>query len=304
MAVSTNTYERACNGAYTRTFARTYALFFRQNHDRAHPWGIGVVLCFTLMLMNIAPVGASAKCAAANPSSVSDVYECVATASVSLHNNVNPFINTQKAQCLNLKMVYANVLQQHGVARDKVNEKLPTCEVFAKVLLDLNGEPPFWQSCLGYDGSAEHMVKCLTGMATQANSKHKRQLQMLNNCGVAGMMYESILLSLDDTNSMSMPSNYKRPDCDTFLAKLEASQDSVEASPCADFSENNINAHARRCLLSDQRIKQMSPTLTCQTMRQLYQSKLIQTYGKIPEGFRLLACSVLNPIIEEAQALR
>lgn len=71
------------------------------------------LLVFVLFSLNVSNVNAfaSGACATANPNSVSDVFECVATASVNKFNNANPFTNTQRASCSQLKIVYANVLR-------------------------------------------------------------------------------------------------------------------------------------------------------------------------------------------------
>jgi hypothetical protein len=249
------------------------------------------------------PAYASSSCLSANPSSVSDVFECVATATVNQYNNANPFTNTQKAQCMNLKMVYSNVLMQNGLARDKVEEKLPTCAVFAKVLKDLNGEAPTWEACLGYDGSVNHMVTCLSNLTKNPNA-NGRQSQLLNNCAVAAMSYEAMLMSVNDNNKMTLPDNYKRPDCDTYLSRLQSVNSEVAEAPCAGFSASNINQHARKCLLSEPRLTKSNSTLSCQLLRQTYQVKVIQVYGKVPDGFRLMACSALEPIMDEITALR
>ena len=264
---------------------------------------IGSAALLLTLIFGASPALANAKCLTANPNSANDVFECVATATVNQYNNANPFTNTQKAQCFNLKMLYSNVLIQNGVARDKAEDKLPSCAVFAEVLTELNGEGPMWEGCLNYDGSAKHMVNCLTTMTKSANP-NSRQSQVLSNCAVAAMSYEAMLMSLDDTNKMALPENYKRPECDTYLTLLQAADKNVEDSPCAGFSAANIDAHARKCLLSEDRLTKSNSPLSCQMLRQSYQTKLIQVYGKIPEGFRLMKCSALAPIMTEIEALR
>ena len=255
------------------------------------------LLVFVLFSLNVSNVNAfaSGACATANPNSVSDVFECVATASVNKFNNANPFTNTQRASCSQLKIVYANVLRQSGISNKDIATKLPKCAVFAQVMEDLNGEPPFWLSCLGYDGSVNHMVGCLNGMLESQSVNANKQL--LSNCVMATMAYESIItMSTDNGLAPALPDNYQKIDCDQYLNSLQANVNEINEQLCAGFSGANINEHAKRCLLSDPRLTQSTTPLNCQLLRQIYQKKLIQVYGNVPPGYRLIACSVLNDI--------
>ncbi|WP_395345135.1 hypothetical protein PN836_009770 [Ningiella sp. W23] len=270
-------------------------------------WSVSSLACLLSLLMALMLVGqaqASTQCKAANPSSVSDVFECLATATINQYNNVNPFTNIEKSQCTQIKMMYASVLGAQGVPRDDIAEKLPTCKVLAQAVIELNGEPPIWYDCLDYDGTVGHMTGCLNGMIKAS----KGNPQALGNCMIARMTYETMLTSLsDDTEQPGKPEGYKEIDCDTYLASLKSVTDEVADNPCSGFSPSGINEHAKQCLLSEPRLTQSNAPLSCQSLRQTYQMKLIQVYGAVPAGFRLLACSIMNDIkadIESARAVK
>lgn len=263
-------------------------------------------LCIISMLLSLSPlsVNASQRCAVADPNSVEQVFECVSTATINIHNNANPFSNVQRAMCNNLKSLYNNVLVQNGVSRDALAEKTPSCEVFAKVMYELNGELPIWNSCLAYDGSTRHMVNCLSGMLDAAG-KGRANKQLLANCNTAQTTYEMLLMSLqDDPNSFKMREDYKRIECDQYLSALSQKEPEIEDSPCAGFDPDNVQSHAKKCLLADQSLTKTNTPLNCQALRISYQNNLIRVYGKIPQGFRLLSCSSLDSIIDEILSLR
>ncbi|EAQ97593.1 hypothetical protein [Congregibacter litoralis] len=261
--------------------------------------------CIALLLLGLNGVNAnsSGACASANPTLVKDVFECVATATLNQYSNVNPFSNTQRAQCSQLQMIYMRVLQQQGVSREDLPEKLPECKTFAKVLVELNGAPPFWQACLDYDGTAAHMSSCLLGISQSAGNNASKQI--LANCTIAYTYYETLLMSLNgDGTNPALPGDYAKVECDEFLAQLQRVETAIDDVPCAGFKASEINTHARQCLLSSEALTQSSGPIDCQMMRRVYETSLVQVYGKRPDGYRLLSCAVLNEIKRELKSPR
>ena len=240
---------------------------------------------------------ANSKCLNADPNSVEQVFECVATATINQYNNVNPFARSEQAMCNALQGIYQNVLRVQGVAAQDINGKVPSCEIFAEVLTELNGTPPLWEGCLGYSPGASHMAQCLLSIA-EKSGQYQAAKQQLSNCLIAQSSYETILYSMSFNKQNRLPDNYQKVNCDAYLTALSANDpDANSQSPCAGFDQNNVTAHAKKCLLADEQLRGMKEQLTCQSLRQSYQTKLIQVYGSLPQGFRLLRCSELDNII-------
>lgn len=270
-----------------------------------------IISCLIILaiytVVGVKPANASSQCTTANPESKDAVFECVATATLNRVNNLNPFTNINDDNCYKLKATYQSVLAAHGVKRQDLVGKTPSCRVFAQVMTDLNGETPYWEACLDYTPGVKHMTRCLVAMA---KSKHvgnafTKAAQQLN-CQTGTMIYEMQLAWVSDEPRASLPKNYQKVDCDTFLSQIAKAfgVDNATQHPCAGFSASNINAHAKTCLLADEKLNSTAMPLSCQMLRQTYQTNVIQVYGKVPEGFRMLSCSVLNPIRDQILAKR
>ncbi|MBT0586658.1 hypothetical protein [Alteromonas oceanisediminis] len=261
---------------------------------------IGYAIGLLSLLFFLNQAHASKQCLQADPTSASDVFECISTATMNSHNATNPFGMLPKTQCNLLQETYRNVLRKNGLNAEESAENIPDCRVLAQALVKLNGEPPVWSSCLNYDGTATHMLTCLT--TTLKTTSNRRATASLSNCAAANMLYELMLRSVSEPQRMGeLPDNYEQISCDAFLGQLTEMDENVDELPCAGFSRETINSHAKQCLMSEPRLQNASIKPTCQMLRQVYQAKLITVYGKVPEGYRLLPCSVLNPIADELQ---
>jgi len=248
------------------------------------------------------------NCINANPESATDVYECIATATAVGRANMILFTRTEKLACNKLQGIYSQALAQSGgMTRDQLKAKIPSCDVFSDALMELNGTRPDWHDCLGYDGTTSHVVQCVKGvmeraMAARGVPELRRQAgltTMLSNCIQVTGMYEMMIMSVAGYGAHSMPEGYKRVDCDDYLNNIQSAVTGISKDPCSGFDPNNIAAHARQCIMGNANLANSPMKLSCASLRQTYMGSLTAVYGSLPQGYRSLPCSVLNPISEE-----
>lgn len=257
--------------------------------------------CLFIILLVVVTLGSSRVhssdfCATAEPDNFKQVYDCVATANV--NGLGNPFINMGGMMCVQLKATY-QLVQRANLTTQKDVRQLPSCKIFAQIIEELDGEPPYWKACLGYDGTTEHAVNCLRKF-TEQNSRGKIAQF---NCQAINIAYQSILRMVSDKQNQ-LPENYQDFDCDKTKQIYVTLTGETKGTECSGYSKSNVVEHLKKCIVpTDALLQPFQGKLTCPILRSLYQKKLTIAYGSMPVGFRMLPCSQMKAYIEELNQL-
>ena len=118
------------------------------------------------------------------------------------------------------------------------------------------------------------------------------------------------------------PAGYARPDCTVaadYLAslapKMQITSSTAPAQatggglrpawePCMDYDPADVATHLRRCLGIAGKIPAstfMSLT-SCQSVRSAYEAGLTKAYGRLPDGYVVLPCSVADTVVADVTA--
>ncbi|MEM6669580.1 MAG: hypothetical protein AAF661_10220 [Pseudomonadota bacterium] len=130
----------------------------------------------------------------------------------------------------------------------------PDCAVIAHVVEALHGAPPAWLDCMDYDGSDEHLERCLVGY-TQTRSRGDRAAaargllrldcdRMIRSYeGALGQVYD---FHFDDSGKgRRLPPGYAKPDCavvETLRAELTSLTGQADAQAAADEAARRTEA--------------------------------------------------------------
>ncbi|WP_416306513.1 energy transducer TonB [Neptunicella sp. SCSIO 80796] len=198
--------------------------------------------------------------------------------------------------CPQIKQQYLGLLRAGGASSERV-DNLPSCSIFAQIAMEVSGLEPFWQSCLHYDGSKQHIADCVGAMLNRSPAKNP---SLLASCPLLTMLYETGLLAVsEDPRKLVLPETYTKPDCDFMLQAIESIGIETKGSECSGFTPDDIPAHIKQCLLSDEKFRINIDKLDCNSLRNYYQARLQLAYGKMPDGYTMQRCSVLNQVLDQ-----
>lgn len=271
--------------------------------------------------------GRSAECLGTDPKDFNAVYACMSSFRNS--NGQNVFLgNIATSDCRTVRMEYKGAVEASLVPgadraasmRERQNlshslrdgNLIPSCEILARAVREMTGNPPYWGGCAGWDGAAQdrHLKSCLETM----------KAQRLQGCGDVFARYEQGLRAADPESKL--PVGYARPDCTVaadYLASLaprmqitsstapaQATGGGVRPAwePCMDYDPADVATHLRRCLGIAGKIPASSfMTLTsCQSVRSAYEAGLTKAYGRLPDGYVGLPCSVADTVVADVTA--
>ncbi len=237
-------------------------------------------------------------CKVPNPKSVDAVYNCITQSSI---NGINMFAQIDKMDCARIRGFYTSVLRSSWADAELVKTP-PSCAVFAEVVTELTGKKPFWQGCMNYANSEAHVSSCFSGYLQATGIVNQ---QAMGQCQVALLFYESAVRSASDpvkNKKGLLPENYQKPSCDMINAALNSIDIQLAGAECLGFEKTDSATHVKQCLRPDFLSGKVRYQLDCNQMRQFYQTKLLRSYGRLPEGFSLLRCSVFTKVSDELVA--
>lgn len=98
---------------------------------------LAVLLILEVIATPSSSVYSADLCKTADPTIFSDVFKCMASAK---HRNsqTNMFENNiRTSNCQSISMQYLNILTKQGFTRQEAENRLPSCEIFAKAAEDI-----------------------------------------------------------------------------------------------------------------------------------------------------------------------
>ena len=253
------------------------------------------LVCFLCFTGSAYADKASGVCKAPNPTSVDAVYKCITQSSI---NGINMFAQIDQMDCARIRGFYTSALRSSWADADLVKDP-PSCNVFAEVVEELTGKPAFWSGCMNYTNTESHLSNCVAGYLRLAGQTSQIQL---GQCQLTQLFYESAVRSASDPSKEKrglLPENYQKPNCDLVNSALNGLDIQLAGAECLGFKNTDPALHVKECLRPDFLSGKVTYQLDCNQMRQFYQTKLMRTYGRLPEGFSLLKCSVLTKVSDE-----
>jgi hypothetical protein len=181
---------------------------------------------------------------------------------------------------------------------------LPSCDILAGVMLDLNGARPAWNGCLGYPGGfdREHFRRCLAPIPERST------------CPLLIRNYRQGLMAADRYGQL--PPGYSDPDCETVAAAIAApepsSRQAQDTTPhggeqpggepprqippqwvkCLNYDPGNVETHMKQCLGPD-----VAAFRTCESVQRGYEDNLRAAYNGLPAGYVKVTCPQAQAII-------
>lgn len=180
---------------------------------------------------------------------------------------------------------------------------LADCGSVAAATIGATGKYPYWLGCLNYGEMPDnaHIARCVM-LARVVLSGSRENLTPLQQCEPVLAAYEESLRAASETGEL--PSSYARPTCDT-VAKAVILWTGMRSAwlRCRGYDDRAAEAaHAASCLLDDPRLGEVREGRNlCVEVRRLYEERLSDAYGKLPEGYRALRCSNAQPIVREVE---
>lgn len=223
---------------------------------------------------------------------------------------------------------------------DGAPTRYPSCALFARIIKDMSGQDAYWSGCLDYGSqpTAEHLGQCLkTVLPGYYGARSARMALRFQGCGEVVGAYEIGLRAATADNGL--PTGYARPDCQ-LIADYLAQRPSVTASPdsspagsptpnapgqdmslspsqspptrvtppesrqpqwaaCLNYDPDNLFAHLRACLGVGRQMRRMRE---CREVQAAYMAQLKQAYGRLPENYIVLPCSIADDYLAEFRA--
>ena len=224
--------------------------------------------------------------------------------------------------------------------RAKSEVLYPSCALLARVVQDMTGQAAYWSGCLDYGSipPAEHLRQCLkTVLPGYYRIEPGREAQRLRGCGEVFGAYEIGLRAAMADHSL--PPGYSRPDCQlaadyltqggtaatspapaplspspsppaATAAPLSTGSPPARARPlpatgepqwaaCLNYDPDHLPAHLRACLGTGPEMRRMQE---CREVQAAYMARLQQAYGRLPENYIVLPCSVAEGYLAEFRA--
>ena len=245
-------------------------------------------------------------CAKANPQSYDQVLACMASArwSHGLSAGRNRFEgNIGTSSCRTIALTYATVLNElAGLARDEAEKRMPSCEIFARAAREIGGKPVYWQACIGHGSqpAEAHMARCLEGFIPGYYGAATAVTQKVTGCATAIAEYERGLAAASTRSRL--PDDYRRPSCEAAFAMIAGwTGTPALAAGCVDYDPDKVAVHLEKCLAQGLPLTSLR---TCQEVRSLYETLLVEAHGGLPQHYRMLPCFATADLLARAEAER
>lgn len=266
-------------------------------------FSVAVVLSLEMIGIQSIPALGSESCKTADPTVVSDVLNCMASAKYP-KRETNVFHNISTSTCQTIGSQYLNTLTKNGFSPQEAKKRLPTCDIFAKAAREMVGEELYWASCTGYDPKdmRSHLNDCLSNFIPKYyNSENK--LKKITGCQEVRKVYQQALRLASE--NLKVPTSYVPPNCDDANA-LVASWTGKDPGnhPCAGFDPKDVRGHIEKCFAAPSSAVLLQRIKSCPDARLLYEQKLREAYGDLPPDYTMARCSELEAVVAQAESKR
>ncbi|ETX13345.1 hypothetical protein OCH239_10910 [Roseivivax halodurans JCM 10272] len=173
----------------------------------------------------------------------------------------------------------------------------PTCEAVANAVAGITGELPAWTGCVGQAelDPAAHAGRCLI---MRSIADPSLELPDPADCDGIRRAYADGLAQA----SIQGAASEDGLDCDAAAeAALLWSAGRSDWLRCRNYKQANEASHAFSCLFHDDELVNIDPRNACAGVKSLYEERLLNAYGRLPDDYRPLKCSSADKILEEAQ---
>lgn len=174
-----------------------------------------------------------------------------------------------------------------------------TCGAVVDAIVNIAGELPGWAGCIA-DNELElaaHVGRCLL---MRSLGEPSLALPQPSECERIRAAYHDGLSLASVTGTST--SAEAQLDCDTAAeAALLWSAGRSEWLRCRNYQRENEAAHAFGCLFYDEALTEIGGANLCGGIRSLYEERLLDALGTLPDDYRPLKCSNANSIVTEAQ---
>lgn len=245
--------------------------------------------CASLLAVGSAKAEVSA-CDAPDPTDERAVYACLQTVRIA----------PDRQSCRSTRDRYVRLLTAAGLSGTRAQQYLPSCEIIARVAVDMSGNSPVWGSCVGFPRGfdPEHFRRCVGNAAVGAN------------CTTLIQDYRRLLADADPFGQL--PPGYRDPECSVVAAALtvptseeaqsepltqQAAQEPTATAPewikCLNYNPENSFDHMKECLGPD-----YTRLTSCKVVQSVYEDSLRATYNGLPQGYVLVSCPEAHAIVE------
>jgi hypothetical protein len=246
----------------------------------------------------------------ADPASFEEVFHCMGSYRHvgGIGGDINQFeSNIGTSNCNAIWRRYRGALQAAGLSSEEEIEKhRPDCRIFARAVEEMTGKPAYWSGCLDYRGTTrEHAEKCLTTFIPGYYGQGAGSAQTLRNITDCGKLTSDYALGVRAAAGNGvLPADFTPLDCKLGNELIVAwgGRDEGQVSACQGYSPDHVAEHLEHCLDLDTR--QLVFLNDCRGVRQKYEARLKQTYGKLPPNYSMLRCSDTEALLARAEEAR
>lgn len=173
------------------------------------------------------------------------------------------------------------------------------CAAIAGGVVQATGKHPWWAGCVGRGDMvlAAHIARCV---AVSQVVKYGQMPVRLQHCASITRIYETGLQAASENGAL--PADYAAPSCDQIAdASLLWQAGRSAWLRCRGYDRKEERAHATACLLYDEELAAIPRHRLCHGVQELYEQRLLDAYGQLPEGYIALKCRNARQLIEAAE---
>jgi hypothetical protein len=241
----------------------------------------------------------SKQCTDVDANSVKQVQTCIASSSQMSYGL--DAAGQDFAGCSRMKQSFSVLT---GIRMDADSDMMPTCNVFAPVLQNLNGKKPVWANCIDFAEKQTNLSACYSALKKAQKITNTFEAK---TCPQVKRLLQQVVMGMSGNYNIDLK---KLPGCEKIAVAMRENNHEMSGYACGKYKPDS-QQHINACLHSyfaAYKYYGLQLTQTCDPLRQFYHAgvqsmhdgeKTVTSYGAIaePPGFQVAQCGMLEAAV-------